>query len=78
MLVLPDVTKSIVLTCCVLHNAIRVREGKLSEVYCEIVNTGEDCDVEQETLRARAAKAAYKVREYWLCWFFLMLSLIHI
>lgn len=69
MLVHPDVTKSIVLACCVLHSVIRVREGKRSDVYDEIMNIDEDCDMEQETLRARAAKPAYKVRENFLEYF---------
>lgn len=37
MLVHPDVTKQIVLACCVLHNFIRKREGKLAEVYDELM-----------------------------------------
>lgn len=49
MLVHPNVTKHIVLACCVLHNVIREKEGKLSEVFDEIMNLHEDCDLERET-----------------------------
>lgn len=69
MLVHPDVSKKVVLACCVLHNIIRVKEGHLHEVYDEIINISEDCDTEVEAVRARAAKAAYKVRDNFLEYF---------
>jgi hypothetical protein len=69
MLCHPDVTKNIVLACCVLHNVIRVKEGKLVDVYNEIMVMEEDCDREKETVMARAAKAAYKVRDNFMTYF---------
>ncbi|RZF37589.1 hypothetical protein LSTR_LSTR003154 [Laodelphax striatellus] len=63
MLTHPDKTKIIVLACCVLHNVIRVKEGTMSQVYDEMMNIEVECDNKQETSRARAAKAAYNIRE---------------
>lgn len=64
----PDVTKQIVLACCVLHNVIRDKEGVLSDVYDAIVDLYEDSE-EVEPVKARAAKAAYKVRDSFLEYF---------
>lgn len=69
MLTHPDVSKSIVLACCVLHNVIRIKEGHLFEIYDELMSIDEDCDKDQETVRARAAKAAYQVRDNFLQYF---------
>lgn len=67
-LVHPDVTKDVVLACCALHNLIREKEGNLREVYDEIFNI-EEVDYLQEMVCARAAKAAYKVRENFVNYF---------
>jgi len=68
LLVHTDVAKNITLACCVLHNTIRKREGKISEVYDEIMNLG-DTDREQILVRSRASKAAYKTRDNFVDYF---------
>ncbi|KAG8303927.1 hypothetical protein J6590_106602, partial [Homalodisca vitripennis] len=60
MLVHPDVTKKIVLACCVLHNFIRKREGRLADVFEEMLHLTET-DEDREPSRARASKAALSI-----------------
>lgn len=62
MLVHPDFATSITSACCVLHNMIRKKEGTLADVHDEMINI-EACDLQRETTRARASRAAYQVRE---------------
>lgn len=68
MLVHPEVTKKVVLACCVLHNYIRKREGKLAEVFEEVLHLTET-DEQVEPSRARASKAAYKTRDKFVKYF---------
>lgn len=63
MLTHPDKTNIFVLACCVLHNVIRVKEGTMSQVYDDMMNIAVECDNKQETVRARAARAAYNIRD---------------
>lgn len=63
MLVHPDFAKLVTSACCVLHNMIRKKEGTIiADVHDEIINF-EECDIQRETTRARASRAAYQVRE---------------
>lgn len=68
-LVHPDETKSIDLACCGLYkdNFIRKREGNLAEVYVELLTL--TADEEPRIPRARASKAAYRVRETYVIFF---------
>lgn len=67
MLVHPDKTKSIVLACCVLHNFIRKQEGKLAEIYVELLTL--TADEEPPIPKARASKATYTVRDTYVTFF---------
>lgn len=70
MLVHVNVSIKITLACCALHNMIRKREGKLTDVYDELMNFEVDeSDTHVENVRARATKAAYKVRDNFIQYF---------
>lgn len=69
MLVTPETANKITLACCVLHNMLREKEGKPSDIHQELLDLQEDDNDQDEVNLHRGSNTAYAVRNKYVDFF---------